>query len=54
MRESWGVRLAASGALLEAAERALDCAEMTRDPEERRRHLSLFELLMAAVEPPAA
>ena len=57
MRESWRMRLDAADTLLEAAERALDRAEAAAiDSEERRRQLSLFELLMASarVEPPAA
>lgn len=38
----------ASEALLDEAERHLDAAEATDDPEERRRQLALFELAMAA------
>ena len=48
MRESWGARLAAAASLLAVAEAALDRAEATEDPEERRRELALFELMMAA------
>ena len=49
MRESWGIRLDAADTLLEAAEAALDRAEAAPpDSEERRRQLSLFELLMSA------
>jgi hypothetical protein len=48
MRESWGLRLAAGMTLLEAAEQALDRAETALDPEERRRELALFELLIAS------
>ena len=48
MREAWRMRLGAAATLLEAAERALDRAEATEGPEERRRQLALFELLMAS------
>jgi hypothetical protein len=48
MRESWGARISAAKALLETAEQALDRAEATEDPEERRRELAMFELAMSA------
>ena len=48
MRESWRMRLDAADTLLEAAEAVLDRAEATDDPEERRRELALFELMMSA------
>jgi hypothetical protein len=46
--EAWGQRLAAKRALLDQAEIALNAAEATADQAERRRHLQLFELLMAS------
>jgi hypothetical protein len=47
---AWDRRLAAKRALLDEAEVALDAAETAVGPAERRRHLRLFELLMASVE----
>ena len=48
MREAWRMRVDAATTLLEAAEAALDRAEVTDDPEERRRELAMFELMMSA------
>jgi hypothetical protein len=48
--EAWGQRLAAKRALLDQAELTLNAAEATADPAERRRHLRLFELLMASAD----
>jgi hypothetical protein len=47
---AWGRRLGAKRALLDQAELALNAAEATADQAERRRHLQLFELLMASAE----
>ena len=49
LREAHDIHIAACTSLLEAAEAALDRAEAALpDSEERRRQLSLFELLMSA------
>jgi hypothetical protein len=53
VREQWGERLRAADALLDAAGIALDRAEASANPRERRRQLELFELCMAAACVPA-
>ena len=49
-REAWGKRLELASSLLDEAERHLDAAEATDDPEERSREMARFEELMSAVE----
>jgi NAD(P)-dependent dehydrogenase (short-subunit alcohol dehydrogenase family) len=53
VRERWRERLHAADALLNAAGIALDRAEASDNPRERRRQLELFELCMAAACAPA-
>ena len=49
-REAWGKRLKLASSLLNEAERHLDLAETTRDPQKRQLALARFEELMRAAE----
>jgi hypothetical protein len=46
VRQRWDANLSAAKAFVAQAERALNLAEQTDDPAERRRQLHLFETLM--------
>lgn len=49
-RENWGRRLRAAEALNDQAGCYLDQAEATRDPQERKRLMGLFETCLASAQ----